>query len=52
MINKQRRFVFRHHYPACSPIYQIESASRRNYLNNLLKEIETINLEKAKTELS
>ncbi len=31
--------------------YQIESALRRNYLRNLLKEIETIRLEKAKTEL-
>ena len=31
--------------------YQIENALRRNYLNNLSKEIETIRLEKAKTEL-
>lgn len=31
--------------------YQIESALRWNYLRNLLKEIETIRLEKAKTEL-
>jgi diguanylate cyclase (GGDEF)-like protein len=31
--------------------YQIESALRWNYLRHLLKEIETTNLEKAKTEL-
>jgi diguanylate cyclase (GGDEF)-like protein len=31
--------------------YQIESSLRWNYLNNLSKEIETIRLEKAKTEL-
>lgn len=31
--------------------YQMESALRWNYLRNLLKEIETIRLEKAKTEL-